>query len=160
MTALATLFDDSQARRATTPTTPPPPRIVERLIHTGAITEAGLSRRARPRPCPRCGAWTIAGVDADILALEAHCDPTPLTPLGEALALATGRRTVELIHTRGRYELEQRWADHIAGRPAGAGRRYDVLAEHRHHDPIPTAWSTDTAFTTPTQQEAPTCPPF
>lgn len=109
--------------------------LIDHLRAAGHLTESGLTRRARPRPCPSCGTWTVCGLDADVLALEARCDTTPLTQLGEVVALAAGRRTVELVHTRGRFELEQRWADHIAARPPAAGR-YDVLAEHRCHQEL------------------------
>lgn len=155
MTLQQALFD-AQPSRPSGDGTGLTPWIVDRLIRTGAMTETGLTRRARPRPCPSCGTWTVCGLDADILALEARCDTTPLNALGEVLVLAGGRRTVELVHTRGRYQLEQRWADHIEGRPAGAGR-YDVLAEHRCRQPVPPAYAAPTAHHRPahTQTEEP-----
>lgn len=144
------LFDaQADTIRARVDDAPITPWIIDRLIRSGAMTESGLTRRARPRPCPSCGAWTVCGLDADLLALEARCDATPLTALGEVLALAAGRRTVELVRTRGRLQLEQRWADHIEGRPAGAGT-YDVLAEHRCGQPIPPAYAAPTTHVTPT----------
>lgn len=151
-TALATLFDQAPTRH----TEPARPQVVDALIRTGRLTETGLSRRARPRPCARCGIWTIAGLDADRLALEAHCDPTPLTALGEVVALAAGRRTLELVRTRGRLELEQRWADHIADQPAGTTRG-DVLATHQCHQPIPDTWTSPSVHvtTTPTITDRP-----
>lgn len=145
MSLLDALFDATPAR----PTDPAAPWLIDRLIQAGNLTETGLSRRARPRPCLRCRTWTIAGLDADQCALEAHCDPTPLTPLGEVLALAQGRRTLELATTGGRLQLEQRWADHITGHPAGAGR-YDVLATHDcEQPPIPAAYTAPSTFTPP-----------
>lgn len=157
MTLIATLFEAQPNR----PDGPANPWLVDHLKATGALTESGLSRRARPRRCPTCSAWTVSGLDADILAFETHADPVPLSALGEVLALAAGRRTVELGLSRGRLELEQRWADHIASRPAGTGR-YDVLAEHRHGLPVPATWSTASAFTatTATPAQESTCPPF
>lgn len=127
-TALATLFEQAPIRTAGQPE----PWIIDRLIRTGAITETGLSRRARPRPCPTCKTWTITGLDADVMAFEATCDPAPLTPLGEVAALMAGRRTLGLVQRSGRYELEQRWAEHI-----DADRhRLDVLASHTCGQPI------------------------
>lgn len=153
MTLQQALFDAQPIR---TDSTTPAPWLVDRLIHTGAMTETGLTRRARPRPCASCGAWTVCGLDADMLALEARCDTTPLTALGEVLVLATGRRTAELVQTRGRFQLEQRWADHIESRPAGAGR-YDVLAEHRCRQPIPPSYAAATSHHRPvsTQTQEP-----
>lgn len=153
MSLQQTLFDtQAEAIRTRRDDAPLTPWIVERLIRSGAMTETGLTRRARPRPCPTCGTWTVCGLDADTLALEARCDVTPLTALGEVLVLATGRRTVELIHTRGRLQLEQRWADHIEGRPAGGLpglSPYDVLAEHRCGQPIPPAYAAQTVHQPP-----------
>lgn len=151
-TALATLFD-THASGPSHPRHPAAPHLVDALIRTGRLTETGLSRRARPRPCPRCGTWTIAGLDADRCALEAHCDPTPLTALGEVIALASGRRTLELVRTRGRLELEQRWADHIADQPAGTTRG-DVLATHLCHQPIPSAWTRPSTHIPPVRPAA------
>lgn len=129
---LATLFDNQPARPATAPT----PWLIAHLTRAGHLDETGLSRRARPRPCPLCRTWTVAGIDDDIAAFSTHADPTPLNQLGEVAALIAGRRTVELVHTGGRLQLEQRWADHIETRPAGQGR-YDVLAVHACGQPIP-----------------------
>lgn len=138
----------------------PTPWLVDHLRATGALTETGLSRRARPRRCYRCRAWTVTGLDADVLALEAACDPTPLSALGEVLALATGRRTVDLVATRGRLELEQRWADHIAAFPPGSGHG-DVLAEHRCGLPVPDSWAAPSTHPPPRRAAAvPTDPPF
>lgn len=66
--------------------------LLDHLIAGGHLTETGLGRAARIRTCS-CGAPTLSGLDADICALEAHADPDPLTPLGEALAHVEGRRT-------------------------------------------------------------------
>jgi hypothetical protein len=66
------------------------------------------------------------------MAFEAACDPEPLTMLGEVSALAAGRRTLNLVQRAGRFELDQRWAEHI-----DAGRsRLDVLASHLCGRPI------------------------
>lgn len=139
--------------------TAPAPWLVDHLVHTGVMTETGLTRRARPRPCPHCSTWVITGLDADTLALEAACDPQPLNTLGEAMALVAGRRTLNLTRTRGRLELEQRWADHVESQPAGTGRA-DVLAEHVCGQPIPASWNTTSRFKpTPGTNPPPGSPP-
>lgn len=148
MTLQQALFDAQPVR---TNDAGPAPWLIEQLIRSGTLTETGLSRRARPRPCARCHTWTVCGLDADTLALEAHCDPQPLTPLGEVIALATGRRTLELVRTRGRLELEQRWADHIESRLAGNTPGADVLATHRCGQPIAASYSTTSVHAPPTR---------
>lgn len=154
MSLLATLFDIPTADGAI------PPAVLEHLQREGHLTETGLTRRARPRTCVRCQAWTVAGLDADILALEARCDPTPLSALGEVLALVDGRRTVDLIRTRGRLELEQRWGEHIDTFPAGGGHG-DVLASHVCGQPIPATWSATSVHAPPrSRTTTPTRPPF
>lgn len=142
-----TLFDQPTPPIPTTPATPDP-WLIRHLVAAGHLTETGLSRRARPRPCPTCHTWTLTGLDDDLCAFEATCDPAPLTTLGEALALIAGRRTLALRRTRGRLELDQRWADHIEAEPAGSPR-LDVLATHTCGHPIPTAWTAPSAFTPP-----------
>jgi hypothetical protein len=108
-----------------------PAGILGHLITRGILTETGLSRRARPRPCPNCGTWTIAGLDDDTCAFETYADPQPLTPIGEVLATLARRRTYELIHVGGRYELNPRSSRRITYAPAGTQARTDVLAIHR-----------------------------
>lgn len=135
------------------------PWLIDHLVRSGALTESGLTRRARPRRCPGCGTWTLAGLDADVCALEAHADPTPLTPLGEVAALLGGVRTVELVNSGGRHQLEQRLPDHIEGRPACSGR-FDVLALHRCGQPIPRQFAAASAFTPKTAAATTEEPPF
>lgn len=124
---------------------PPPGDLVNRdhlaqlLVDRGAITEGGISRRARLRRCP-CGLPVLAGLDDDIAALEAACDPARVSRHGEALALLDARRTYEL-RADGKLRARDRHA--IARRPAGPERT--VLAAHRCPTGIPSSW----------QQEAP-----
>lgn len=136
--------------------------VLRHLIRAGHLTESGLSRRARPRPCPHCCAWTIAGLDADVCALETHVDPSPLTPLGEMLALLDHRPTFELVRAEGRFQLERRHAWRITFAPAGSTPRADVLALHRcDATPIsgpalaPTAFAEANAATYPPGTPAP-----
>jgi hypothetical protein len=91
----------------------------------------GATRAAGIRLCPKCRAPIITGLDADICAFTVRVDPTPLTPLGEAVAVLQGRTTYNLAGGPGRKELDPREAHHIE-KP----RRYPVLAEHRCNRPL------------------------
>lgn len=84
------------------------------------------TRAATIRLCPSCRAPVLVGYDADHLALKAVCDPTPLTPLGEAVALITGRTTYALTPGRDRKELDYRDEWRI-GHPT----RNPILAAHQ-----------------------------
>lgn len=110
----------------------------DHLIRTGRMTETGLSRRARIRPCPTCPLLILTGLDAEMCATEAACDPSPLSPLGEALALVEGRRTWALHSEAGRWVLDPRDSDQIASEPAGSRLRQDVLRAHRCESGAPT----------------------
>lgn len=105
-------------------------RLLAHLIRTGVVTETGISRRASARRCHRCQLYTVAGLDDDRCALEAQCDPRPLTAAGEATAIVSGLRTFSLTW-RGRYELDARTYREIRSKPAGSTPRHDVLAEHQ-----------------------------
>jgi hypothetical protein len=127
----------------------------------------GITRRAHPHRCPKCGAWTVRGLDADWAATDAICDPIALSPLGEALAyLRPPQRfqgqTYALVRLA-RYELERRDAGRIAGSPAGSPRQ-DVLRSHLCHDrPLSAAETLLSAFTAalpcPCHPNPCTCPP-
>jgi hypothetical protein len=75
----------------------------------------------------------LAGLDADVMALQAFCDPTPLDARGEALALLAGRRTYTLT-LRPKPKLSRRDAETIAGDPAGTGST--VLPQHHCLTPL------------------------
>lgn len=105
------------------------------LVDKGVMSEGGLTRRAKLISHRPCSFPTLAGLDADLAALDAWCDLGELTLEGEALALLDGRRTYELHG--GRLSRRNHWM--IQGRPAGT-TRYPVFAEHRCHKPIPAAW--------------------
>lgn len=91
-----------------------------------AVVHNAVSRRAQHRACV-CGAVILVGLDADRAAGEAKVDVTPLTAVGEALAILAGRTTY-LLRTTGRPELDHRSRWHIAGASADD---VTVLAEHR-----------------------------
>jgi hypothetical protein len=117
-----------------------------------ATTHNGISRRAKDRTCV-CGAAILVGLDADRCAGEAHADVTPLTALGEALALIAGRATY-LRRGVFRVELDHRSSWHIAGASAD---QVDVLAEHRcGAPPLPTK----PVATNADEKESPDEPPY
>lgn len=126
------------------------------LIAQGHMTETGLTRNAKIRICKRCSIPTLAGLDADIMALEARCDLADLNRLGEVMILAQGRDTYTLVGKR----LNRRDQYTIVGRPAGNPDR-PVLAAHQCGQRIPTEWTTPYAPPTPsTGPNAGSEPPF
>jgi hypothetical protein len=128
-----------------------PRQLKEHLIRAGHLTESGLTRAARIRPCPDCHADTLAGLDEDRCALESAVDPVPLGTLGEAVALLQGRNTLAVHRDGGRFILDRRHPLQIKARPAGATDREDVMAEHRCGAPVPDQLAAATSFaeTTP-----------
>lgn len=106
------------------------PWLIRHLEQTGAWSRDGIGRVAKLRRCQACPAWTITGLDADRCAFAVTTDTQPLSPLGEALAVVTGRVTFALRRTAGsRITLDHRHPIAIAATPAGAGD-YDVVAAH------------------------------
>lgn len=111
--------------------------ITAKLVREGHITPSGTGRRAQPRRCRDCRAPVLVGDDHDTTRLTATVDPEPLTPLGEALAILEGRRTLALVMEAGRLVMWARDAGHIRSAPAGTRAREDVLREHRCGSPPP-----------------------
>lgn len=141
-----------------TTSTPMPAWLREHLIQTGKIDRDAITRRAKARYCPTCQQLTLVGLSADRAALATRCDPTPLSPLGEALAQVVDRSTFALFKSGDRLELHARDSFGIAGSPAGSPRaaRFDVLAEHQCGAPaLP---STESVHATTARQEYATCP--
>lgn len=76
--------------------------------------------------CPRCRVLVVVGLDDDSTALTASVDPYPLDPVGETVALLTGRATYDAWPLPdGRVELTRRDRFSIAG-----PRRVPVVADH------------------------------
>ena len=123
----------------------PRPNSPRRLAdHPLGWLRAGGWRAAKATRCRRCKAWTVTGLDADECAFEAVCDLDALSPLGEALALLAGRRTLEARQRSGRLVLTRRNHHAITARPAGTPR-LDVLAVHAcGADQLPTIPTTIT----------------
>lgn len=149
------------ANPSPTTTRPAPARwLLAHLIATGHLTETGLSRRARIRTC-RCHAAVLAGLDAETCAFEVAADPTPLNPLGEALAIVEGQRTWSLHREGGRWVLDRRDAWHITAHPAGTRPREDVVREHRCTHPVADALAATSCFPeTHPKPPANSIPPF
>jgi hypothetical protein len=107
------------------------------------------ARYAAPR-LHHCGAWTLIGLDDDVLAFTARVDPIPLTPAGELACVLAGRPTYDLTRRGTRRVLDAR-DDHAlrARPPAAPGARYDVLPAHRCHQPVPGISAAPPATRTP-----------
>ena len=106
-----------------------PAWLADHLENTGRRGRDGIGRRAYPHHCRACGQLVLTGLDNDLCAGVAHADPTPLAPLGEALALIDGRTTYALTRGPGRIELTLRDPWQITGTPAGTAG-FDVVAAH------------------------------
>ena len=101
------------------------------------------ARRAMVRPCPRCSAPVLTGLDDDWCAMTVAVDLAPLTNHTEALALISGRHTYEVTWNGPRgYHIDKRPIWHISNYPAGdkgyADGRRTIHAEHRCDTPITT----------------------
>lgn len=114
-----------------------------------------MVRPLKRRRCRSCNRYVLVGLDSDHCAVNATVDPKPLTSLGEALALLTGRNTYDLqaIPTQPQERtLERRSWWHILGRPAGTYHPAfpaDVVTDHHCTQPL-TDHTTDTVIPTPT----------
>lgn len=96
------------------------------LTLDGHLDSGRVSRHARADRCPRCNARTLAGVAG--VRGRVDVDPTPTTPLGEAVAILTGRDTYIVLF--GELHLRDRWR--IAHKDADAE---PVYATHDCHAP-------------------------
>lgn len=112
-------------------------RAARRAPHPMADHHSKHWRGVRARWCPGCRTPILTGLDADQCALLAKADPTPLTALGEAMALLDGRATYTLTRDHGRsiVTLSRRTAGTITRQPAGADvaslLAWDIIGEHR-----------------------------
>jgi hypothetical protein len=94
-------------------------------------SRSGATRATGIRLCPKCRAPILTGLDAEICAFTVRVDPTPITPLGEAIALLQGRATYNLADGPNRKELDLRDQWRIT-----MPRKYPVLPEHRCGQPL------------------------
>jgi hypothetical protein len=111
------------------------PAWLRRHLHeTGAMVD-GVTRKARIHACPKCGRAVLKGLTEEPCSILATCDPTPLSNLGEAMAVLDDRMTFDLAYRGGRLELDDRDDFHIKGSPPESPDSWrahsDVLAAHR-----------------------------
>ena len=108
-----------------------PEYVVRRLERMGLRDpDTGATRRAVDRYCLVCRAHVMRGIDRPFGGMSRDLDPEPLSRLGEALALMSGRRTFTLRWIGDRYEIDSRDSFSIRGSPAGSVVGCDVLVEH------------------------------
>jgi len=105
--------------------------LINSLIEKGILSADGVGRGARMNRCPSCRKIIIVGLDDDMCAGVARCDPTPLGLWGEVAALLDGLTTYDLAWRARRYELDRRESLNVTWRPAGQCEGFDVLADHR-----------------------------
>lgn len=131
MLVTAHLFDIDLPVAATSATPQAFPDWLKRRLEMAGLLDpnTGATRRARARLCESCRRPIMRGITADHGGRSADADPTPLSPVGEALALIAGRQTLELRWTD-KYELDLRDKFRIEGQPAGTDG-IDVLVEHQ-----------------------------
>lgn len=104
--------------------------MARRLIKAGLMdAETGATRRARAVACPSCRRGVMRGIDRAFGGKVVMAEPTPLSNLGEALALMAGRVTVELRWLGDRYEIDRRDHFRIRGSPAET-HGIDILVVH------------------------------
>jgi len=103
-----------------------PPWLQRHLEATGRADTDHIKRRVQAGTCRTCHAPILTGLDATRAGYPSRTQPTPISELGEALALAAGAPTYDLVDAGDRYELEARDTHTIP-----AARRWPVLAAHR-----------------------------
>lgn len=86
-------------------------------------------RGCRATKCIVCRGDVLAGFDEDQCAALVIADPTPLSPLGEALALIEGRRSYRLERYKDGAALWFRSHWQIQGAPAST--ETIVLTDHK-----------------------------
>ena len=79
--------------------------------------------------CRDCKAPVLAGLSEDWMAWVVTVDSSPLSPIGEMLAVLGGLRTYELRAHQQTLALWQRDRWQIRGRPPGV--KFDVVADHQ-----------------------------
>jgi hypothetical protein len=102
-------------------TTKPPTWLADRL---GAPTRRGVTAER----CRDCRAQILFGWDDDVAATRVAVEPTPLTPMGEAIALLGGRSSYTLKSRKAGLALWRRDHWQIAGIKSP---RIDIVATHK-----------------------------
>lgn len=105
---------------------------------------------AKMRMCKNCSSPILVGLDDHVAGVKVEIDPTPITQLGEAVALLADRGTYELHRRGGRQEIAHRQEWNIRG-----PRARPVFPAHRCGQPLDD--HLDTTWTTPpVEQQYPT----
>lgn len=113
----------------TTKSAPPMPTwLKNQLIDKGVWNTDGIHRKAR-LAIHTCGHLVLTGLSADTCAWPTTCDPTWLTPLGEALAAIDHRHTYD-YWTTAQHLNGPRDAQRITWRPASDDGPTRVLPQH------------------------------
>jgi len=112
-----------------------PAHLLRMLQAKGVITDRGTSRISRMRRCAHCRTVILAGLDGNVLALDADVDLVPITRRGELLALVSGRVTYELSRDGRLYRRPPRRV--VFGPPTSSST---VHAAHRCGEPTPAEW--------------------
>lgn len=99
------------------------------LVDEGHVTETGLTRTPRHRPCRRCGQRTLAAIDD--CGFDAITWGWPTTSVGELLAVIAGRHRWHVGFAGG---LILRGPQTTKAKPPGV---VDVHVEHHCADPPP-----------------------
>lgn len=127
-----------------------PTWLARHLEAIGAANPDGYGRTVRAGICRRCGSSVLRGLDNDRAALPATVDPTPISAIGEVVAILAGAATYDITLGSRRAELHRRNRWHIPRRDN------PVLADHH----CGTTWPVDDQATptATTRQETTTCP--
>jgi hypothetical protein len=107
-----------------------PTHVLDHLAATTGVDYRAASRKARRSPCRGCSAWTLRGLDDDLLAEDVRVDVIPLTLLGEAVARRQGFGSWQLSASENGLQLNRRDRYSIAEKPAGTLPRADVVPGH------------------------------
>lgn len=86
------------------------------------------ARTARPTNCEECGQYVLRGLTRDKGGIAVDCEPEPLSPLGEVMALLSGLITYESVWLWGTHTIN--WRDRYAIASHSAGDGIDVLIAH------------------------------
>lgn len=96
--------------------------------------------RLKPETCS-CRTWVVMGY-CD-LGVQTRCDPAPLDVQGEALAILTGRRLLEVVRIGAQWQLTSREAHRSVAALESPALRWPLgpmaLADHLCHVPLPAA---------------------
>jgi hypothetical protein len=123
-----------------------PEWLARKLENDGVIdfSHAGppATRRTRAILCPGCRRPIMRGLMPLPTPWPVDADPTPLSSLGEALALLAGVKTYELSWSFDHYEIRHREWSMVTYGPADTLKESDVLGAHNCRVPTSPAWPT------------------